>query len=127
MYDQEAKLRKQLPERKCSILDRLHAVVEVKGLPPSIALAPERESDKLLVVLADVRADRATPFGRRLDHADVTEPREGHVERARDGRRRQREHVDFEAELAQELLLRDAEALLLVEDNQAEVLRSDVA
>ena len=39
----------------------------------------------------------------------------------------EREHVDLEPELAQQLLLRDAEALLLVDDHEAEVLRDDVA
>ena len=40
---------------------------------------------------------------------------------------RQREHVDLQAELAQQLLLLDAEALLLVHDQEAEVLRPHVA
>ena len=37
------------------------------------------------------------------------------------------DHVDLELELAQQLLLLDAEALLLVDDQQAEVLRAHVA
>ena len=37
------------------------------------------------------------------------------------------EHVDLEPQLAQELLLGHAEALLLVDDHEAEVLRHDVA
>ena len=46
---------------------------------------------------------------------------------ARNRRRAQRQHVDFEPECAQELLLRDAEALFLVEDDEPELLRDDVA
>ena len=49
------------------------------------------------------------------------------MQRARDRRRRQREHVDLEPELAEELLLRDAEALLLVDDHEPEVARDHVA
>ena len=49
------------------------------------------------------------------------------MQRARDRRRGEREHVDLEPERAEELLLRDAEALLLVEHDEPEVLRDDVA
>ena len=49
------------------------------------------------------------------------------MQRARDRRRREGEHVHLEPERAQQLLLRHAEALLLVEDDEAEVLRDDVA
>ena len=49
------------------------------------------------------------------------------MERPRNRRRGQREDVDLEPQRAQELLLRHAEPLLLVEDDEAEVLRDDVA
>ena len=40
---------------------------------------------------------------------------------------REGEHVDLEPERAQQLLLGDAEALLLVEDDEPELLRDHVA
>ena len=43
------------------------------------------------------------------------------------GRGAHRDHVDAQLELAQQLLLLDAEALLLVDDEQAEVLGAHVA
>jgi hypothetical protein len=46
---------------------------------------------------------------------------------SRDRRRREREDVDFELQLAQQLLLLDAEALLLVDDHEAELGGADVA
>ena len=81
---------------------------------------------ELLVVLPDVRPDRPPALGRRLDHGDVAQPRERHVQRARDRRRRQCEHVHLEPQRAQELLLRDAEALLLVDDDETELLGDHV-
>ena len=48
------------------------------------------------------------------------------MERARDGCGRESEHVDLEAQRAQKLLLGDPEALLLVEDDEAELLWDDV-
>ena len=54
-------------------------------------------------------------------------PGERHVQRAWDRCRGQGEHVDLEPERAEQLLLRDAEALLLVDDHEAELLRDHVA
>jgi hypothetical protein len=64
---------------------------------------------------------------RRLDHRDVAEAGEAHLQGARDRRRRHRQDVDFQFDLAQQLLLFDPEALLLVDDHEAEVLRPHVA
>ena len=49
------------------------------------------------------------------------------MQRARNRSRGEGEDVDLDPQRAQELLLRDAEPLLLVEDDQPEVLRDDVA
>ena len=49
------------------------------------------------------------------------------MERSRNGRRGEREDVDLEPQRAEELLLRDPEPLLLVEDDEPEVLRDHVA
>ena len=108
------------------LVDRLDAVVEVERLPAARMLALERRLDQLVVVLADRRPDRAPAARRRLDDRDVAKARERHVERPRNRRRGEREHVDLEPQRAQQLLLRDAEPLLLVEDDEPEVLRDDV-
>ena len=125
--DEEAELRAELLQLRRRLVDRLDAVVEVERLAAARVLALERRLDQLLVVLADVRADRPAALGRRLDHRDVAQAGERHVQRARDRRRREREHVDLEPQLAQQLLLRDAEALLLVDDHEPELLRDHVA
>ena len=44
------------------------------------------------------------------------------MQRARDGRRGEREHVHVGAKLLELLLVRDAEALLLIDDDEAQVL-----
>ena len=51
---------------------------------------------------------------------------EGEVERPRDRRRREGQDVDLRAELLEPLLGGDAEALLLVDDEEAEVAEADV-
>ena len=125
--DDEAQPRAELLQLLRRLLDRLDAVVEVERLALAGDLALERGLDQLLVVLADRRPDRPPALGRRLDDRDVAQPGERHVERARDRRRGEREHVDLEPERAQQLLLRDSETLLLVEDHEPEILRDHVA
>ncbi len=113
--------------RSVDLVQRVDAVVQEESLPLAGDLALDRARDQLLVVGADVGAHRAPALRRRLDHRDVAQAGEAHLQGAGDRRRRQREHVDLELELAQELLLLDPEALLLVDDHEAEVLRAHVA
>ena len=108
-------------------MERVDPVVQEEGLSAAVGLALDRAGDQLLVERADVGADRAAPLRRRLDHRDVAQAGEAHLQGPRDRRGRQREHVDLELELAQQLLLADAEALLLVDHQQPEVGRADVA
>ncbi len=124
--DEEAELGAELAQVLDRLLDGLDPVVQDEGLASALVLAQERLADELLVVLAHVRADRPAATRRCLDDADVAQSGEGHVQRARDRRGREREHVHLEPELAKQLLLGDAEALLLVHDHEAEVLGGDV-
>ena len=127
MGDLEAHLRAQRAQALGGLVDRLDAVVQEERLAVALVLALERLAHELLVVLADVGLDRPAALGRRLDDGDVAQAGQRHLQRARDRRRAHRDDVDLQLELAQQLLLLDAEALLLVDDDQAEVLRADVA
>ena len=73
--DEEAQLRAELLQLLGRLVDRLDAVVQVERLAAALVLALERLLDELLVVLADVRADRPAALGRRLDHRDVAQAR----------------------------------------------------
>ena len=74
----------------------------------------------------DLRLDGEPVAGRRLDDREVAQARERQVQRARDRGRRHRQHVDRGLPLLQALLLRDAEPLLLVHDQQAQVPEREV-
>ena len=50
--DEEAELRAELAQVLGRLFDRLDAVVEEERLAPALVLAPQRELDELLVVLA---------------------------------------------------------------------------
>ena len=109
------------------LVDRLDAVVQEEGLAAADELALDRLRHQVVVVVADVGLHGPAALGRRLDHRDVAQPGERHLERARDRRGGQRQHVDLQPQLAHQLLLLHAEALLLVHDQQPELLRAHVA
>ena len=83
-------------------------------------------ANHLLIELDDVGLDRQAIFRRRLDDRHVADADERHVQRARNRRRAHRQHVHLLPHLLDLLLVRDAEPLLLVDDEQPEVAELDV-
>ncbi len=84
--DREAHARAQRAQPLGRLLDRLDAVVQEERLPIALVLAQDRALDELLLVLADVCLHRPAALRRRLDHRDVAQPRQRHLQRARDRR-----------------------------------------
>ena len=74
--DEKAQPGTQLLQLRGALLDRLDPIVEEERLPLASRFALECELHEVLVVLADGRANRAAPFGRRLDDRDVAHARE---------------------------------------------------
>ena len=108
--------------RAAAIVDGLHAVVHPEHLALAQQLAADRLDRDALVVLADEGEDRLAVGRRGLQQRQVADADEAHLERARDRRGRQRQHVDVGLQLLHRLLGLHAEALLLVDDQQPEVL-----
>ena len=73
------------------------------------------------------RFDRQPIERRRLDRGHVFHAHQRKIERARNRRGGKREHIDELEELLEFLLVQNAEALLLVDHDQAEILEDDVA
>ena len=94
--------------------------------PPRSSSVRIGAGDDVGVELHDLRLDRQAVARRRLDHRHVADAGQRHVQRARNRRRRHRQHVHLLAQLLDPLLVRHAEALLLVDDEQAEVAERDV-
>ena len=106
--------------------DRFHPVVDEIDLSAARHFVSHRARDDGRVELDDIRLDRESILRRRLDDRHVANADERHVQRPRNRRRRHRQHVDLLAHLLDALLVRDAEALLLVDDQQSEVFENDV-
>ena len=121
-----ARAGQQAPQLLRLRLDGLDPVVDVEDLAAAVELAQDGVLDEACRRLRDAGLDGQPVLRRRLDDAHVADPDERQVERARDGRRRQRQHVDLGPELLEALLVGDPEALLLVHDDQAEVAEADV-
>ena len=104
------------------VLDPRH---DVERLPAAILFAQQRLADRERIEGRDEGADRQAIDRRRRQQRQVAHAGQRQLQRARDRRRRQRQHVDVGLELLQPLLVADAEMLLLVDDQQAEVLELD--
>ena len=117
----------ELAQVRGRLLDRLDAIVEIEGLSSTLNLTTQGTSDLFVVVLANVSVDWSAATWWRRDHRDIAQSSERHMQRARNGRGRECEHINLGAHLPQQFLLRHTKALLLVDDHQPEVGRDDIA
>ncbi len=107
-------------------VDRRDPVVDPEHLAFAEELSADRAQRETLVVAADVGEHRLPILGRRVDRGHLPDAGERHLERPRDRRGRHRQDVDVRAEPLQALLVRHAEPLLLVDDQQPEIPERDV-
>ena len=104
-------------------IDALHPVVEVVDLAAPAQLPAHGVLQNGPVVLDDVGLHRLAVRRGLLDGGHVPQAREGHVQRPGNGRRGEGQHVHLAAELLEALLVGHAEALLLVDDEEPQVLK----
>ena len=118
-------LRRLLRQKLAHLLQVGDARHHVEALPPAVALAPQRLTDDHRIEGRDVGAHGQPVDRRRGDERQLAHARQGQLQRARDRRGRQSEHVHIVAELLQALLVGDAEMLLLVHHQQPQPLEID--
>ena len=104
------------------LLDRADTVVHEERLPLPGELATQRGLHLRVVVGAGERQHGVALLRRGRDDAHLPDAGDRDLEGARDRRGRHRQHVDVDPHGLQAFLVLDAEALLLVDDDQAEVL-----
>jgi hypothetical protein len=124
--DADLRLGHDLAQVAGDVVDALHAVVHEVDLSAAIQLAEDGLADQAFVELGHVGLDGQALLGRRVHRRHVADATQRHVQRPRDGRRRQREHIHLAPHLLQALLVGHAEALLFVDDDQAQVLELHV-
>ena len=123
--DRDAHFRHGLVEEGFGLGEILDARTNVKRLPATIALAQQRLAHHDRIERRDEGADREPVDRRGGDDRHVAHAGERELQRARDRRRGQRQHVDLGAHLLELFFVGDAEMLLLVDDDEAEVLELD--
>ena len=90
-----------------------------EGLAATIMLAQQRLAQRDRVELGHIGADRKPVDRRCPDHRQIAHTRERHLQGARNGRGRERQHMHIRAHLFQPLLVVHAKALFLIHDQQA--------
>ena len=101
--------------------------MQVKDLAAAVEFALDGVAHGALVVGGDDGLDGQPVLGRGVDGAHVARAGQGQVEGARDGRGGQGQDIHGGAELFESFLVHDAETLLFVNDDQAQILEGNVA
>ena len=123
--DDELRLRHVLAQERRRLVEILDARAHVERLAAAIALAQQRLAHDQRVERRDEGAHREPVDRGRGDDREIAHAGHGELEGARDRRRGQRQHVHLGAQLLEPLLVADAEMLLLVDHDEAEVLERD--
>ena len=125
MGDGDAHFRHVLVEELLGVGEILDARADIEGLAAAIALAQQRLAHHHRIERRDEGAHGEAIDRRRGDDRHFAHAGERKLQGARDRRRGEREHMHLGAQLLELLLVRDAEMLLLVDDDEAEILELD--
>ena len=107
-------------------LNRFNAVMHVVRLTTPLEFTQQGVAHQFEARLGDARCHGVAILGWGLDRGEVANPREGKVQRARDRRGGEGHHVEFGAKRLHALLGGNAETVLLINHEEAEVLEGDV-
>ena len=98
--------------------------MEIEDLPPSREFVIDRGLDDFVGIPRDDRLDGDALSRRGPQDREIPRPRHRHVESARNRRGGKRQDVGGRLEPLEEFLVPDAEALLLVYDNESEIVKA---
>ncbi len=125
MGDRDLHLRQVLLKKILHAREIFDPRHHIECLSAAIALAQQRLADHQGIVRRHEGADRQPVDRRRGDDGEIAHPRQRQLQRARDRRGAQRQHMDLGPQLFQLLLVADAEMLLLVDDQKPEIPEFD--
>ena len=126
MADDDTRAFAEFSNPRRDALDRLNPVVQKINLPAAREFALDGIADDALVVAADDGLDRLTIRRRGFDHGHVPRAHEREVKCARNRSCRKREHINEAEFFLQRVLVLHAEALLLIDDDEAEIFKNDI-
>ena len=112
--------------KRLDLINVLDAVIDDERLSVAAHLELDRLTDDVRMKTFDLRLNRVTVRRRRCDIAQIARPHKRELKRTGNGRGREGERVDIRSQLAQLLLDRHAELLLLIDDQQPEVFELNI-
>ncbi|MPM22920.1 hypothetical protein SDC9_69380 [bioreactor metagenome] len=114
--DGNAHLRQELLNLSRHGFHALHAVIDHIRLPFSRKFTADGVLEQRVRVFQNIGLHGITRFRRRFNHADIAYPRHGHVQRPRNRRGGQCEHVHGSLECFDLLFVVDPETVFLIDD-----------
>ena len=126
MADDDARALAEFANPRRHAFDRLNPVVQKINLPAACEFAIDGVADDALVVATDDSLDRLAIRRRGFDHGHVPRTHEREVERSRNRSRRKRKHIDEAEFFLKRILVLHAEALLLIDNDEAKILENDI-
>ena len=119
-------LRDQLLDMRSDLRNILHPVVDIIYLAVSCTFPLDRFPHHLVIIFHHIGLDRHTVIRRFFKDAHIPDPDKAHMECPRNRRCRQRQHIYVLLKLLDLLLMLNAEPLLLIDDQKAQILELDV-
>ena len=126
MADHDAGIGNERLQFRAHRFNRRHAVVQEKNLSAAVQFALDGVADQALVVGGRNRLDRQAVMRRRLDGAHVARAGQREIQRARNRRGAQGQHIHQRAQALELFLVQHAEPLFLVNHHQAQILERNV-
>jgi hypothetical protein len=124
--DRETGFGNQASQTLSEIQNRVNAVVNDVDLSAACDFTENRFTDDGITCWRHEGAHRRAVDGWSGDDGKITHPGQCQIERAGDGRGGHGQDIDVGAESLEVLLVGDPEAMLLVDDDEAEALEGDV-
>ena len=108
------------------LADGFYTIIEIINLSAAADFPVNSLTNKFGVIFHHIGLN-GMPFLRRLlQKAHIANPRKAHVKRSGDRGCGKRQHIHVFSECLQLFLMRHAEALLLIHDNQPQILELDI-
>ena len=126
MTDPDVGLRHQLGQISRDFLDVFDFVVHEVSLAAATHLAQDRLADGAVTPLGDEGLDGEALRRRRRDQRQFAQTAERHVQGAWDRCRRECEHMHFRPQSLEFFLIAYAEAMLLIDDDETQILEAGI-
>ncbi|CDB33341.1 unknown [Eggerthella sp. CAG:209] len=109
------------------LIDGAYAIAYVVDLPATGHLSAYGVAHHVGIPLANMHFHRASVVGRSQDQTHVAHARKAHLHSTRDRGCGKREDIDRFAHVLQLLFMGNAKALFLINNDEAQIMRIDIA